>query len=331
MSTGSESSSSICEEGLQQQYNFLGKIGEGTYGSAWLAVDKISNTKVVLKAVHKDQTPREHFKNELKYSRLLSGHPHIITTRHDAYETDNAYILVQDFAAGGDLFDAIRPEIGIPEDTAKKYILQIASAVHAMHTKGLVHRDVKPENAVLQDDAGTNIQLIDFGMARRQGCYVNGMCGSIPYMPPEICSAADGYYCHPSTDVWSVGVLLYCLLTGRFPWQMATLTDTNFREFVRWQRGETEKVPGIMKKFSPKLLELFRKLLCLDWRKRCNVTEVLYYVKYRWFIDPSMTKDNKPGVDSLDIDAEDQLSNLEKVTNKEHRSSLCTYPIMGGH
>ena len=336
MSTGSESSPSVYEDSLQQRYIFLGKIGEGTYGSAWVALDKISKTKAVLKAVHKDQTPRELFKNELKYSRLLSGHRHIITTRRDAYETDTAYVLVQDFAAGGDLFDAIRPESGVPEEAAKRYILQIVSAVHAMHAKGLVHRDVKPENIVLEDKTGTNILLIDFGMTRRTGCYVNSMCGSIPYMPPEICSTADGYYCHPSTDVWSVGVLLYCLLTGRFPWQLATLSDPNFREFVRWQRGETGRIPSIMRMFSPKLLELFSKLLCLDWRRRCGVTEVLYYIKHQWFTDkPKVKQEIKlsgPGADGLDgLVEKDKVASLEQASNKELHSSLCTYPIMGGH
>ena len=327
MSTGSECVSSSYEDCLEQRYIFLRKIGSGTYGSAWAALEKTTRTKVVLKTVHKSHTSRDLFKKELKYSHLLSGHRHIITTRPEAFETDKAYVLVQDFAAGGDLFDTIGPEIGLSEETAKRYIVQIASAVHALHSSGLVHRDVKPENIVLEDKKGTNVLLIDFGMTRRTGYYIDRVCGSIPYTPPEICAASDGYRCHSSADVWSVGVLLYCMLTGSFPWEQATENDTNFREFARWQRGETRRIPSLWRQFSPKLLELFSKLLCLDWQRRCGVTEVLHYIKHQWFAR-SVTVARQIGLSASSVEAlrcltqKDHLASLHQIASRELYSTL---------
>lgn len=321
MSSGSEASS-VYEDCLEQRYIFLRKIGSGTYGSAWAALDKVTRTKVVLKTVHKSHTSRDLFKKELKYSRQLSGHRNIITTKADAFETDKAYVLIQDFAAGGDLFDAIGPEVGLPENRAKRYIAQISSAVQSVHARGLVHRDVKPENMVLEDKNGTNVLLIDFGMTRRTGCYIERVCGSIPYTPPEICTAADGYHCHSSADVWSVGVLLYCMLTGSFPWEQATESDKNFAEFARWQRGETQRVPPLWRQFSPKLMELFSKLLCLDWEGRCSVTEVLQYIKFDWF-ELRQTIRRQVGLSASSVEAlrslvqQDQLPGLQQVAGRE--------------
>ena len=123
------------------------------------------------------------------------------------------------------------------------YVYQITRGLEFMHSKNLVHRDIKPENIVLADEKGSSVQIIDFGMTLRSGVHVSRVCGSVPYTPPEICSASDetGFYVDPSCDVWSLGVLLFCMLTGSFPWEQATLSDPNYYEFVQWQRGLSPK------------------------------------------------------------------------------------------
>ena len=116
--------------------------------------------------------------------------------------------MVQDYASSGDLFDAIEPGVGLKESTAKLYLGQICRAVEFMHSIDLVHRDIKPENIVLADKEGSSVLLIDFGMTLRSGTHC-----SIPYTAPEICSAPDevGFFADPSSDVWSVGILLFCI------------------------------------------------------------------------------------------------------------------------
>ena len=279
-----EHTSASYQTSLDERYTFLRQAGKGTYGTTWIAVDKLTNTKVAIKAISKAATGRESFKKELKYSKHLSKHQYIISTHDTAYETKTSYVMVQDYAPGGDLFDAIEPEVGIHESRARLYMGQIAKALEFMHAKKLVHRDLKPENVVLGDIDGGFVQLIDFGMTLRTGTHVSKVCGSIPYTPPEICNASDdmGFYVEPSCDVWSAGVLLFCMLTGSFPWEQATMSDPNFAEFVQWQTGQG-KVPHMWKSFSNQLLELFSKLLALEPEHRCKIGEIHKYLKEPWY------------------------------------------------
>lgn len=272
---------------LDERYTFIKPAGKGTYGTTWIAQDKTTGQKVAIKAIGKAATTRSCFKKELKYGKHLSKHPHIITTHDTAYETKTSYVMVQDYARGGDLFDAIEPEVGLPESKARTYIYQIARGLEFMHSKKLVHRDIKPENIVLGDEKGTYVQIIDFGMTLRTGTHVSRVCGSIPYTPPEICNASDetGFFVDPSCDVWSMGVLLFCMLTGSFPWEQATLSDPNYYEFVQWQTGMAPKPPRMWQNFSPRLLQLFNKMLAMHPQDRCDATEVYKYLNDPWFIN----------------------------------------------
>ena len=280
------SNSSAYRLSLDERYAFIKKAGQGTYGTTWLAEDRTNGHMVAVKTISKNITSRSDFKNELKYSKLVSSHPNIISTHDIAYETNTSYVMVQDYAAGGDLFDAIQPNVGLPEHKAKEYICQIAEAVDYMHSKNLVHRDIKPENIVLGDRKGSLVQLIDFGMTVRTGTHVPCVTGSIPYTAPEICNASDeiGFHVDPSCDVWSVGILLFCMLTGSFPWEQATLSDPNYYRFVQWQSGVTTKPPRMWQKFSPRLLSLFKRLLAMDPHDRCDITEILKYTNDSWLV-----------------------------------------------
>ena len=282
--------SNVYQTSLDERFTFLKQAGKGTYGTTWIAEDKtMFGRKVAIKAISKTSTSRSCFKKELKYSKHLAKHPYIITTHDTAYETKTSYVMVQDYATGGDLFDAIEPEVGLAESKARVYLREIAKALEYMHSKKLVHRDIKPENIVLGDAEGSYVQLIDFGMTLRAGTHVSRVCGSIPYTPPEICNASEesGFFVHSSCDVWSTGVLLFCMLTGSFPWEQATLSDPNFYEFVQWQSGVTSKPPRMWQQFSPRLLELFSKLLALEAKDRCKISEVYKYLSEPWFLDSS--------------------------------------------
>ena len=259
---------------LDERYAFIKQAGQGTYGTTWLAEDRTNGDMVAVKSISKNSTSRADFKKELKYGKLVSSHPNIISTHDTAYETNTSYVMVQDYAAGGDLFDAIQPNVGLPEHKAKEYICQIAEAVDYMHSKNLVHRDIKPENIVLGDKNGSFVQLIDFGLTVRTGTHVPCVSGSIPYMAPEIC-VETGSQVDPSSDVWSVGILLFCMLTGSFPWEQATLSDPNYYRFVQWQTGITNTPPPMWQNFSPRLLSLFSGLLAMNPRDRCDITELL--------------------------------------------------------
>lgn len=291
---------SLYQTSLDERFTFLRQAGKGTYGTTWIAVDKETNSKVAIKAINKSTTNRTSFKKELKYSKHLSKHENIIRTHDTAFETKTCYVMVQDYASGGDLFDAIEPEVGLNEAKARSYFGQIAHALEFMHSKKLVHRDLKPENVVLGDEEGRSIKLIDFGMTLRTGTHVSRVCGSIPYTPPEICNASDevGFFVEPSCDVWSAGVLLFCMLTGSFPWEQATMSDLNFAEFVHWQTSQGP-IPHMWKNFSPSLLRLFSRLLALDAKNRCKIGEVHKYLNEPFYTTSTTTTTTEPKMEDI--------------------------------
>ena len=269
---------------LSEHYTVLEKLGSGTYGKVLLAECQETGTKVALKILPKASTKVRDFIREFNYSYYLSPHRSIINTFDVAFETDDAYAFAQEHAPMGDAFEAITPQVGMPESKAKSLIKQVASALEFIHSKNLVHRDIKPENVLLFDTDCQKVKLMDFGMTRKVGTMVRKTGGSIPYTPPEVCEAVknERYTVETNMDVWACGVLLFCALTGNFPWENAHRKDVYFNEFVLWQKRKTTRIPSQWKRFTPRLMRLFRKILEPKPDKRCSIKEVLKYINDSW-------------------------------------------------
>ncbi len=163
----------------------------------------------------------EAVRDEINILQSVS-HPNIIKI-HKNYETDSTIFLVLELVEGGELFDFIvkRGEEGLPEASAREIFRQIVEAVAYLHNQGIGHRDLKPENILLGklplDESGPFVvKLSDFGLSRLvgQSNLMQTMCGTPSYLAPEVLS--QGSY-GVSCDVWSMGVILYILLSGRHP------------------------------------------------------------------------------------------------------------------
>lgn len=215
---------------LKQNYdiNVTSKVlGQGTFGKVFLTNHKnIANHQVAVKVLNKEK-----LKGELDFIReevaILNNldHPNIVKY-HETYEDPKFMYIVMEYISGGELFDLIVKQKNsyFTEAVAKGYFKTLLEALLHMHSSGIVHRDIKPENIMVSDDG--ELKFIDFGLARRALIKKKKMqtyAGTPAYMAPEIIQGIDY---DSNVDLWSMGVLLYTLLSGYLPFQ-GSIAESN--------------------------------------------------------------------------------------------------------
>ncbi|KAJ3213925.1 hypothetical protein HDU67_002289 [Dinochytrium kinnereticum] len=215
------------------------QLGEGSYGKVKLAIDNETNRRVALKVIHKSTIKKpEHItriKREVRIMRLLN-HPNIVKL-YDVAETDKDIILAMEYVEGGELFDYIVAQNRLNDKTARRIFRQILSAVDYCHQSSVIHRDLKPENLLM--DVKRNIKIIDFGFVNLfdPEDTLKTFCGSPFYASPEMILGRQ--YIGPEVDVWSMGVILYALLTGQLPFR-----DVNTKDLYRKITTSTFEIPS---------------------------------------------------------------------------------------
>ncbi|KAL6459202.1 hypothetical protein MHYP_G00326740 [Metynnis hypsauchen] len=284
---------SLCQLDIKEHFNVIKEIGRGKYGRVLLVTHRCRGTPMALKVLPKASTKLKGFLREYCISLHLSHHPCIVGLFGIAFQSDEHYGFAQELVVGRDLFAVIQPRVGIPECAVKRCAVQVASALEFIHQLGLVHRDIKPENVLLLDSHCRRVKLADFGLTQKRGTFIRFIKGTLPYMPPELCAMVleDGQEevkapplsVQPSLDTWAFGVLLFCILTGFFPWDCCMDTDDFYQEFADWRQDpEKTPVPSQWKRFTPTCMKMFGRLLELDANERCLPEEVKGFVGKEW-------------------------------------------------
>uniref|UniRef100_A0A8B9RF53 non-specific serine/threonine protein kinase n=1 Tax=Astyanax mexicanus TaxID=7994 RepID=A0A8B9RF53_ASTMX len=244
-------------------YRLLKTIGKGNFAKVKLARHVLTGKEVRIN-ISGLNSPN-HLK--MRIMKLLN-HPNIVKL-FEVIETEKTLYLVMEYASGGEVFDYLVAHGRMKEKEARAKFRQIVSAVQYCHQKCIVHRDLKAENLLL--DADMNIKIADFGFSNEftLGNKLDTFCGSPPYAAPELFQGKK--YDGPEVDVWSLGVILYTLVSGSLPFDGQNLKE--LRERVL--RGKY-RIPFYM---STDCENLLKKFLILNPTKRGSLEQVM---KDRW-------------------------------------------------
>uniref|UniRef100_A0A3Q3NC30 MAP/microtubule affinity-regulating kinase 3 n=1 Tax=Labrus bergylta TaxID=56723 RepID=A0A3Q3NC30_9LABR len=263
-------SSSADEQPHIGNYRLMKTIGKGNFAKVKLARHTLTGREVAIKIIDKTQlnpTSLQKLFREVSVMKTLN-HPNIVKL-FEVIETEKTLYLVMEYASGGEVFDYLVAHGRMKEKEARAKFRQIVSAVEYCHQKRIVHRDLKAENLLL--DADMNIKIADFGFSNEftPGSKLDTFCGSPPYAAPELFQGKK--YDGPEVDVWSLGVILYTLVSGSLPFDGQNLKE--LRERVL--RGKY-RIPFYM---STDCENLLKKLLVLNPGKRGSLQQIM---KDRW-------------------------------------------------
>jgi len=251
-------------------------LGEGTFGEVKLLVNKDNGEACAMKEVDLDSHSEaaETVRKEICVHKLLK-HKQIVQCYGSRCEGRRQFIFLE-YCSGGELFDRIEPDVGMPEYQAQRFFNQLVCGVEYLHKKGVSHRDIKPENLLL--DENDVLKISDFGMAtvfRHQGKerLLERRCGTMPYIAPEILVRSQ-YNAEPA-DIWSCGVVLVAMLTGELPWDKPTSDQV---EYNNWKDLKYSVDPW--RKIDNLPLSLLRKVLMPLPSRRYKLEQVQNHI---WF------------------------------------------------
>ncbi|KAM9707324.1 MAP/microtubule affinity-regulating kinase 3a isoform 16-T16 [Menidia menidia] len=240
-------------------YRLLKTIGKGNFAKVKLARHIPTGREVAIKIIDKTQLNPNSLQKLFREVRIMKilNHPNIVKL-FEVIETERTLYLVMEYASGGEVFDYLVAHGRMKEKEARAKFRQIVSAVQYCHQKHIVHRDLKAENLLL--DADMNIKIADFGFSNEftMGNKLDTFCGSPPYAAPELFQGKK--YDGPEVDVWSLGVILYTLVSGSLPFDGQNLKE--LRERVL--RGKY-RIPFYM---STDCENLLKRFLVLNPAKR---------------------------------------------------------------
>jgi len=290
----------------KKKYEYICILGNGAFGKVRLYRDRLCKTmKFAIKTIKKEgltQTMRDCILEEVSILRELD-HPNIVKY-YETYEDDLYIHIVMEYLQGEDLFKVItnRKHNKYTEKDASEIIKQVLKAVLFIHNKKIVHRDIKPENILFSVPGDyTSLKLIDFGLSTHHFTKKQ-VVGSPYYMAPEIIKGNFSF----KTDNWSIGVILFVLMTGKYPFT----GEDQKSVFNKIQNENFNLKELLMSKCSKEVKNLISKFLLKDFNDRISTEEAL---EHAWF---SLWDDENSKQESLPILGKNIIDSIKKFTHQ---------------
>ncbi|XP_033030799.1 serine/threonine-protein kinase MARK2 isoform X5 [Lacerta agilis] len=310
-------------------YRLLKTIGKGNFAKVKLARHVLTGKEVAVKIIDKTQLNSSSLQKLFREVRIMKvlNHPNIVKL-FEVIETEKTLYLVMEYASGGEVFDYLVAHGRMKEKEARAKFRQIVSAVQYCHQKFIVHRDLKAENLLL--DADMNIKIADFGFSNEFtfGNKLDTFCGSPPYAAPELFQGKK--YDGPEVDVWSLGVILYTLVSGSLPFDGQNLKERRERVL----RGKY-RIPFYM---STDCENLLKKFLILNPSKRGTLEQIM---KDRWMNVGHEDDELKPYVEPLPDYKDPRRTELmismgysreeiqDSLVSQKYNEVMATYLLLG--
>ncbi|KAK0631647.1 hypothetical protein B0T14DRAFT_6751 [Immersiella caudata] len=353
------------------EYILGNTIGEGEFGKVKLGWKQEGGVQVAIKLIKKDQlgsnpTRMAKIMREVAILKQLT-HPNIVRL-HKMEESERHYGIVLEYASGGELFDYILNHRYLKDNSARRLFAQLVSGVGYLHKKGIVHRDLKLENLLL--DRNRNIIITDFGFANtfdpneelseeeelnlsdrdfvkragldkikqngsRKGDLMQTSCGSPCYAAPELV-VSDSLYTGRKVDVWSCGVILYAMLAGYLPFDddPANPEGDNINLLYKYIVNTPLTFPEYV---SPHARDLLRRILVPNPRKRADLFEVArhsWLSEYAHVVEFITSSTTTPGdIQNTTVPAEDEEGNpmiARSSSVRESSKKSAVTPAIGG-
>ncbi|KAI0537452.1 serine/threonine-protein kinase [Xylaria digitata] len=242
-------------------------LGKGKFGRVYLAKHRESSYICALKMLKKEEITREkaemHVRREIEVHSNLR-HPGILGF-YGWFHDSRRIFLILEYAAGGELFKILQREGSFSEKRAARYIAQVTSSLMYLHSKNVMHRDMKPENILI--GLYGELKLADFGYSvHAPSNRRDTLCGTLDYLPPEMLRSSQPSYTK-AVDQWTLGVLTYEFLAGEAPFE-----DSVPMTHRRIMKGDMKPLPSDI---SSEAKDFVHSLLVLDPSKRLPLKDVL--------------------------------------------------------
>lgn len=270
-------------DSVEDEYDIKHAIGYGKTGYVYHGVNKYTRQVVAIKRINNDYLSTASRKDALKIElKILSRMNHAAIGKcFGVYKSASSVDIVLEMYTGGTVFERLHGakngEIG--EMEVCKIIKDISSALVYLHSRGIAHRDIKPDNVIFASkEVDSDVKLIDFGVAvigrvgRRE---MKGMAGTGHFMAPEVFASIEHTY-GTEVDIWALGILTYLLLFGKYPFDAPFLSQLE----DQIKSGDFEILDWMNALVSENAIHFIRRLLVLDPQKRPLAIEI---IEHPWF------------------------------------------------
>ncbi|KAL1785722.1 sperm motility kinase X-like isoform X2 [Sigmodon hispidus] len=307
---------------LDKDYYVIGTLGKGSLGKVKLALHLMTQTLVAIKILKRGTSTDPLISSETELLKALQ-HPHI-TQLLQVIQTKHKIYLVMECASRGPLLKQITKCGHLEEEEARTLFRELTLAIKYIHSHNIAHRDIKPEN-ILVDSEG-HIKLSDFGLGKRfaSGEKAKGFWGTMEYCAPEVFGHTQ--YDGLPTDIWSLGVVLYLLVTGYLPFR-----ETEHSKMKSLILSRNCCIPHHL---SPELQDLLNQLMTVDPTKRPSIMEVmahpwLHHEEDTLISSAEIPKEPDPNLSFQMFSMGYKIQEIKDALNqKEYTRAMATYLIL---